>query len=83
MKELFRESDYTRVGYYQTILEGEGIQTFVRNQHTSNLMTSIPIPEFYPALCVVNEEDYDHALELLQTHVAKDEKASHTEAPCP
>ena len=83
MKELFRESDYTRVGYYQTILEGEGIQTFVRNQHTSNLMTSIPIPEFYPALCVVNEEDYERALEVLRINVAKDQESSQTEVPCP
>ena len=26
MKELFREKDFTRVGYFQSILEAEGIE---------------------------------------------------------
>lgn len=83
MKELFREHDYTRVGYYQTVLEAEGIQTFVRNQHINTLMTSIPIPEFYPALCVVHEEDFERAVEILRAHVEKNSESSQAEIACP
>ncbi len=82
MKELFRERDYTRVGYFQTVLEAEGIQTFVRNENTVTFMTEIPIPEFYPALCVVNDEDYDAALEVLRKHVKEDEVLSQQSVTC-
>jgi ribosomal protein S27AE len=83
MKELFRERDYTRVGYYQTILEAEGIPTFVRNENTVTFMTEVPIPEFYPALCVVNDEDFDRALEVLKSYVKDDEQLSQKNTTCP
>ena len=35
MRELFSERDPTRIGYYQTVLEAEGIQTFIRNENLS------------------------------------------------
>ncbi len=66
MKELFRERDYARVGYYQSILEAEGIQTHVRNRDLVGMTTEVPIPEFFPALCVVNDEDYEEAMEILR-----------------
>ena len=47
MKELFRERDSTRVGYYQSILEAEGIPTHVRNRDLVSMASDIPIPEFF------------------------------------
>jgi len=77
MKELFRERDYTRVGYCQSILEEEGIATLVRNKDLVGSLTEVPIPEFYPALCVMEETDYDRALEILKQRMCSDaEKAS-------
>ena len=66
MKELFREQDFARVGYYQSILESEGIATHVRNRDLVGMTTEVPIPEFFPALCVVAEEDYERAMEILR-----------------
>lgn len=74
MKELFRERDYTRVGYYQSILEAVGIPTHVRNRDLVTMTTEVPIPEFFPALCVVNDEDYARALEVLRAQVATENK---------
>ena len=73
MKELFREKDFTVIGYYQTILEGEGIPTLVKNKDLTGI-TEIAIPEFYPALCVVNDADYHRALQLLKDRTEKDER---------
>jgi len=67
MKEVFAHYDFTRVGYYQSVLESAGIQTFVRNMSTYNTMTEIPAPIFYPALCVVQDDDYDEAKRLLSS----------------
>lgn len=83
MKELFRERDFTQVGYYQSILESEGIPTHVRNQHlTSAGLAEIPIPEFFPALCVVNDEDYNKALDILRRRKEENEKDADGEVIC-
>ena len=71
MKELFRERDFTRVGYFQSILESRGIPTLVRNENQP--MTGLAeIPNALPALCVVNDEDYDRAIGILREHVSHD-----------
>ncbi len=66
MRELFRERDFTRVGYYQSILEANEIPTHVRNEHVATMVLEVPIPDLYPALCVVNDEDYDRAMTILR-----------------
>ena len=81
MKELFRERDATIVGYYQSVLESEGISTFIRNQNAVTMMgTEIPIPEFFPALCVVNDDDYDQAMAILKERHQSDAEAAESDA---
>ncbi len=84
MKELFRERDSTIVGYYQSVLESEGIPTFIRNQNAVTMMgTEIPIPEFFPALCVVNDDDYDSAVAVIkERRNAENDAASAEEWTC-
>lgn len=82
MTELFRERDYTRVGYYQTILEAQGIPTLVRNRDLVGCMTEIPIPEFFPALWVVNDGDYPQAIEILKKIHLEAEADAHREMTC-
>ena len=84
MKELFREADFTRVAFYQGLVEAEGIPTFIRNQHLTNSgLTEIPIPEFFPALCVMNDEDYVRAVQIIRLHLTADNSSADTEVPCP
>jgi hypothetical protein len=81
MKELFRERDPSRVGYDQSLLEASGIQTHVRNRDLVTTMgVEVPIPEFFPALCVVDDEDYDAAIEFLR-EVAEDDSPVPEELP--
>ncbi len=81
MKELFREQELTRVAFFKTLLENEGIPTFIRNE--ALIVTEIQIPEFYPALCVLNDEDYQRAVQLIREHLRADEKAAPPEIACP
>lgn len=73
MKEVFRSSDAGRVGLYQSILADAGIGTFVRNSSTqqtlvhSAMVAFFPLPEFWPALCVVDDADYPEAMTLLRS----------------
>lgn len=72
MIEVFRNADSALVGLYQSILEDAKIQTYVRNDSTqqalvADLATAIfPLPIFFPTLCVVNDEDYPTALEIIR-----------------
>ncbi|MBG7608823.1 MAG: DUF2007 domain-containing protein [Verrucomicrobia bacterium] len=84
MKELFRERDYTKVGYFQSVLEDAGIPTIVRNKHlTMSGLAEIPIPEFFPALCVINEEDYERAMELIRRRHKENIVGADLEKTCP
>ena len=72
MKEVFRSSDAGRVGLYQSILEDAGLGTFVRNDSAQQTLVHsampaiFPLPEFWPALCVVDDADYPEAMTLLR-----------------
>jgi len=81
MKELFRERDFTRVGYCQSILTAEGIETILRNEHLTGL-TEFPIPDFFPALCVMKDEDYDRAIGILRERLAADAQNAEVEIAC-
>jgi len=72
MKEVFRHSDAGLVGVYQTLLESAGIQTFVRNADTQQTLVGslfaavFPLPDFWPTLCVMNDDEYPAAMEILR-----------------
>ncbi len=65
MREVFTHQDYTRVGYFKSILDAEGVENFIRNQYTHSTMTELPSGVFFPSLCVLHDEDYERAMEIL------------------
>jgi|GEM_PF-301713 len=71
MFSIFRHHDYSTVGWLQSVLEAEGIPSHVKNYASSVGITEIPIPEFYPDLCVLNKEDVPRAIEILRPYVEK------------
>lgn len=64
MREVFVNQDHARVGFYKSILDEADIANFVRND-TANNLSEMPSPLFFPALCVMNDEDYDEAMRIL------------------
>ena len=71
MKEVYRSNDTGMLGLYQSILDDAGIAHFVRNESTQPASVGgparafFPLPDFWPALCVVDDDDYPAAMELL------------------
>ena len=65
MREVFVNQDHTRVGFYKSVLDEAGIPNFVRNESSNNSLTEMPSLLFFPALCVVNDDDYDRAMQIL------------------
>lgn len=83
MKELFREQDITRVHYFKAVLEERGIPTMIRNEYlTMSGITEIPIPEFFPALCVMRDSDYPAAVEMIREHLKANEVQSDEDVIC-
>ncbi len=88
MKEVFRHSSPALVSVYQSVLESAGIQTFVRNTGTQQaivggLLTAIfPLPDFWPTLCVMDDDDYTEAMEVLSDAQAN-ESTAQPEWVCP
>jgi len=65
VKEVFTDKDTARVGFLNDILNRAGIPTVVKNWHGSNI-TEIPIPLFYPTICLLNPDDESKAQSLLK-----------------
>ncbi len=80
MKEVFRDRDYTRVFFMKTLLEFSGIPVMMRNEllATSGI-TEIPIPEFFPNICVFHDKDYPKAWDIIDSHLKKENQLA--EAP--
>ena len=64
MREIFGSNDISMVGYYKSILDAEGIPSYIRNEHAAGL-SELQGPAFYPVLCVDSDGDYDAAMALL------------------
>ena len=65
MREVFVDRDHARVGFYKSVLDEANIPNFVRNDVSNNSLTEMPSPLFFPALCVVRDEDYGEAMRIL------------------
>ena len=82
MIEIFRHANLIKVSIYQRALEEQGIATLIKNETIA--MTEIPIPVFYPALCIMNDEDHAKALAILKEKITKEETESNSpDIPCP
>ena len=65
MTPVFSDREPARVGYFQSVLENAGILTFIRNQNTNTTMAEMPSGVFFQVLCVVNDDDFERAKELI------------------
>lgn len=57
MKLIFDHIDFTVVGHLQSVLEGEGIQTEIRNLNASSAAGAVPVAQVYPELWILNNGD--------------------------
>ncbi len=62
MTEVFRNRDSVAIGSLQSLLESEGIRTYLRDEHGGN--TAFPIVT--PALCILVDADIDRGVALIR-----------------
>jgi len=90
MKEVYSNRDFEQVALRRTVLEAAGIPCIIRNETNCQFMLGVgsllafvlPVPEWWPNLCVINDEDLPEACELLQTGGEPSETAAWQCAKC-
>jgi hypothetical protein len=65
MKKLKSSESLITINHWKNILEGEGIACEIRNQHLGSIVGEMPFVEVWPQIWVVNNLDYDRALQLI------------------
>jgi len=64
MIEVFRNRDSATIGHLQSLLEAQGISTYLRDEHAA----STTFPEIIPALCILDDQDVERGVELIRSH---------------
>ena len=81
MIKLFEDFDLSRVGQLQSLLESNGIRTFLKNQFVSSVLGEIPFVEVVPQLFILEDKDLMRARELLQMDRPEEEPAADWKCP--
>lgn len=74
MREIYSHSDFHQVALRRSVLEAAGIPCIIRNETSYRIADAfggflaclVPIAEWWPNLCVIHDEHYFEALELLR-----------------
>ena len=66
MIKVFEDFDITLVGYYQSVLESNNIETFMKNQFGTGGLGELPFVEVVPQLWVLNDAEVPRAIALLK-----------------
>ena len=78
---VFESFDFSRVGQMQSLLESNGIRTFIRNQYGSSVMGEVPFVEVVPQLFVLEEKDVPRARELLKLNLPVEAAGKNWDCP--
>jgi hypothetical protein len=65
MKKVFEDFDIALVGHYQSVLEADGIETFMKNRFGTGGTGELPFVEVVPQLWVLNDADEQRARTLI------------------
>jgi len=80
MKKLFYEPDLERLDFFQKLLHEAAISTSIQIPHLSELEPPLPLPNCFPYLCVLDDNDYDRAIQRIRQHIRSTEEKT---ATCP
>ena len=76
MKKVTSSESLITISHYKNVLESEGIEAFIRNEHLGSIVGEMPFQEVWPQLWVRNDLDYDRALQLIDRAVTDESPAA-------
>ena len=65
MIKVFEDFDIALVGYYQSVLEDNGVGTYLKNQFGTSGAGELPFVEVIPQIWVLDDADEDQARKLI------------------
>ena len=78
MTEIFRQRDSVTIGHIQSLLESEGIGTYLRDEYAA----TTTFPEVTPALCILEDADVDRGVILIRNYLGSSGDKSDKEQVC-
>lgn len=81
--KVFEDFDIALVGHYQSVLESNGIATFMKNRFGTSGSGELPFVEVVPQLWVLNDADEKNARALIRDLHEPGEKTQRENWVCP
>lgn len=76
MKKVTSSESLITISHFKNVLESEGIEAFIRNEHLGSIVGEMPFQEVWPQLWVRNDLDYDRAVQLIDRAVTDESPAA-------
>ena len=75
MKKVTSSDSLVTISHYKNLLESEGIEAFIRNEHLGGILGEMPFQEVWPELWVRNDLDLDRAKQLIDSTITQESPA--------
>ena len=69
MKKVTSADSLITVSHYRNLLQSEGIEAFIRNEHLGGILGEMPFQEVWPELWIRNDLDLDRAKQLIDAAI--------------
>ena len=75
MKKVTSADSLIIISHYKNLLQSEGIEAFIRNEHLGSIVGEMPFQEVWPELWVRNDLDLDRARQLIDASIKEESPA--------
>ncbi len=66
MIKVFESFDYMEAGRVRSLLEANGIETFMKNEFSTGAMGELPFQEVAPMVFIIHDDDLPEAMRLIE-----------------
>jgi hypothetical protein len=80
MTEVFRSYDSASIGHLQSLLESNGIKTYLRNEFAA--LTTTVFSETSSTLCILDDADVDRGVMIIRDYLEASRASSDEEVVC-
>ena len=67
MIKVFESFDFMEAGRIQSLLEAEGIKTFLKNEFSTGALGELPFQEVAPQVYILDPDDLERAMDIVNS----------------
>ena len=83
MKKIYSSQDRLMTGHMKNMLENEEIECVIKNEHLSSILGEIPPIECWTEVWIVDDSQYDRAVQIVEKALAHQEETPQSDWICP